>query len=103
MSELVPFRFEVPEENLARASRRSMRRIDALVSEALGAPLGGSVLVHGAIAPDGASIMRVADWRSLTVVYTGRLPQPAVTALQALAMGHDVDAVLDLLEDAPRA
>lgn len=102
MSELVRFRFEVPEERIAGTSRRTMRRLEELVSEALGGPIAGGALPYsGAVAPDGASIFRSEDWRRAVIV-SGRLPQPAVTALQALAMGHDVDAVLDLLEAAPR-
>lgn len=80
--ELVPFRFEVTEDRIVRTSQRTMRRLEELVGAA----------------PDGASFssFRLEDWSK--VIVSGRLPQPAVTALQALAMGHDVDGVLDLLE-----
>lgn len=82
--ELVPFRFEVTSERIVGTPLETYRRLQRFVTSG----------------KDGFIVFRNDHMRDL-VIASGELPQPNVTALQALAMGHDVDAVLDMLESRP--
>lgn len=76
------FRFEIPNRNIADLSQEASERLQAFVA-------GGPEVVFW------------EDYAKDATVVVGKLPQPKVTVMQALAMGHDVDAVLDLLERQP--
>jgi len=82
--DLVSFRFEVTARRLVEITDRTYSRLLRFVMEQQPWEQGANLAQHHDYARD-------------MVIVTGELPQPAVTALQALAMGHDLGAVLDLL------
>lgn len=82
---LVSFRFEVTAQRMVDVPRETYHRMVRFV-------------VEGEPWEEGAVLHQRHDYQRDVIVMEGELPQPCVTALQALAMGHDLDAVLDLLE-----
>ena len=82
--ELVPFRFEITDERLAGADRRAMRRANDFVNRFMEV--------------DGAYMDSTPDYPRNSTTVQGKAPQPVVTVLQAIAMGHDIGAVLDMLD-----
>ena len=84
MAELVPFRFEITDERLLAPDYRTMQRAKRFVDALLDT--------------EGAEMWSQPDFPKNLTVVGGKAPQPVLTVLQAIAMGHDLDAVLDLLE-----
>jgi hypothetical protein len=82
VSELVRFRFEITHERLVAVPLATMHRAEAFIK---------TQLEHG------GEIVTDYDWSRLSTVASGEAARPVATVLQALAMGHDIDAVLDML------
>lgn len=85
MSELVPFRFEITDDRLVATDYQAMRRAQEVVDHDL-----TTVGAYLTTTPDPLRFVTIAE---------GEAPQRVVTILQAIAMGHDLAPVLDLLAE----
>lgn len=80
----MPFYFEVPANRIRKLDDDTFARLAAWFGRLSEETPGGYCSTSQ---PQSRNVL----------VYEGRLPARYVTVLQALAMGHDVNAVMDLL------
>lgn len=101
--ELVRFRFELTDERIVAVPIKTFRRFQRFVWPSISFfDRDVTYEAHDEAAGPGRPwIARQHDAPHNLEIITGELAQPQVTAIQALAMGHDLESVLDML-GAPR-
>lgn len=83
MTDLAPFRFEVTDDRLVATDYWTMKRAQAIVDRM--------------IAESGGTLTVTADPIRYVTIASGEAPREVISVIAAIAQGHDLEAVLDLI------